>query len=122
MLSPHYFKKIICKKTSEYFHAKMQQRFREASAALASYNLMVSPVYLEYLRGERELDCAVWGSPLYGPQGWSGPCYLLNRKAYDNAGDWRGGISGQPRYAATGGARRKRARAGAADEHQPRDQ
>ncbi len=78
MLSPHYFKKIICKKTSGYFHAKMQQRFREASAALASYNLMVSPVYLEYLRGERELDCAVWGSPLYGPQGWSGPCYLLN--------------------------------------------
>ena len=39
---------------------------------------MISPIYLEYLRGERELDCSVWGSPVYGPQGWSGPCYLLN--------------------------------------------
>jgi hypothetical protein len=58
----------------------MQERFREASERLGAYNLMLSPVYLEYLRGERELDCSVWASPVYGPKGWSGPCYLQNAK------------------------------------------
>jgi len=79
MLLPPYSKKNVCKMESAAFHQKMQQRFREASDALSAYNLMISPIYLEYLRGERELDCCVWGSPVYGPQGWVAPCYLLNR-------------------------------------------
>ena len=77
-LSPHYPKEKLCRDGSAKFHEKMHQRFREASDRLGQYNLMISPVYLEYLRGERELDCSVWGSPVYGPQGWSGPCSLLN--------------------------------------------
>lgn len=76
---PAYLKKSICKIESATFHQKMQQRFREASETLSSYNLMLTPIYLEYLRGERDLDCCVWSSPVYGPQGWSAPCYLLNR-------------------------------------------
>ena len=77
-LSPHYPAKKLCRDGSAKFHEAMHQRFRDASERLGGYNLMVSPIYLEYLRGERELDCSVWGSPLYGPQGWSGPCYLQN--------------------------------------------
>ena len=78
-LSPAFARKLICKTESAEFHQNMQARFREASIALGAYNLMISPVYLEYLRGERELDCCVWGSPVYTPQGWSAPCYLLNQ-------------------------------------------
>jgi hopanoid biosynthesis associated radical SAM protein HpnH len=78
MLSPHYPSEKLCREGSAKFHAAMQQRFREATELLGEYNLMNSPIYLEYLRGERELDCCAWGSPVYGPQGWSGPCYLLN--------------------------------------------
>jgi len=78
MLSPHYPAEKLCRNGSAKFHEKMHQRFREASARLGAYNLMISPIYLEYLRGERELDCSVWGSPVYGPRGWSGPCYLQN--------------------------------------------
>lgn len=79
MLLPAYSKKGVCKTESASFHQNMRQRFREACDALSAYNLMTSPVYLEYLRGERELDCCVWGSPVYSPQGWAAPCYLLNR-------------------------------------------
>jgi len=78
MLSPHYPEQKLCRDGSAKFHEKMHQRFREASERLGDYNLLISPIYLEYLRGERELDCSVWGGPLYGPQGWSGPCRLLN--------------------------------------------
>ena len=78
MLSPLYPKEKLCRDGNAKFHEKMQERFREASVRLSPYNLMISPLYLEYLRGERELDCSVWANPVFGPQGWSGPCYLQN--------------------------------------------
>jgi hopanoid biosynthesis associated radical SAM protein HpnH len=80
LLSPHYPGpgKKMCRDSAAAFHEKMQQRFREGSEMLGEYNLLVSPVYLEYLRGERELDCCAWGSPVYGPEGWAAPCQQLN--------------------------------------------
>jgi hopanoid biosynthesis associated radical SAM protein HpnH len=77
-LAPHYPKEKLCREGSAKFREKMHLRFREASERLAEFNLLISPIYLEYLRGERELDCCAWASPVYGPQGWAGPCYLLN--------------------------------------------
>jgi hopanoid biosynthesis associated radical SAM protein HpnH len=77
-LAPLYLPGKVCRDASAKFYAVMHQRFTEISDSLSEYNLLVSPVYLEYLRGERELDCSVWGSPVYGPGGWSSPCYLLN--------------------------------------------
>ena len=77
-IAPYYPAEKLCRNGSAKYREKMQQRFHEASERLGVYNLMLSPVYLEYLRGERELDCSVWASPVYGPQGWSGPCYLQN--------------------------------------------
>jgi hopanoid biosynthesis associated radical SAM protein HpnH len=78
MLSPHYPARQMCRDSAAMFHEKMRQRFREASDLLSEYNLLTSPVYLEYLRGERELDCCAWGSPVFGPQGWAAPCTQLN--------------------------------------------
>jgi hopanoid biosynthesis associated radical SAM protein HpnH len=78
MLSPYYPSQKLCRISAAAFHEKMRQRFREAGELLGDYNLLTSPIYLEYLRGERELDCCSWGSPVYGPQGWAAPCYLLN--------------------------------------------
>jgi hopanoid biosynthesis associated radical SAM protein HpnH len=77
LLSPHYPEQKLCREGSAEFHERMHQRFREVSQRLSDYNLMISPIYLEYLRGERELDCSVWGGPVYGPHGWAGPCSLL---------------------------------------------
>src|ERR1700730_622809 len=78
MLSPHYPPEPMCRNSAAVFHEKMRQRFREAGDLLSEYNLLTSPIYLEYLRGERELDCCSWGSPVYGPQGWAAPCTQLN--------------------------------------------
>ena len=99
--APAYSKKATGKTESAAFHQKMQARFREVSDTLGGYNLMVSPVYLEYLRGERELDCCAWGSPLYGPRGWAAPCSLsegyvqsyaelMDKTAWENHG---GGVT-----------------------------
>jgi len=71
--------KKLCKDGSAEFHGRMRAKFRELSSAVDGYNLMNSPIYLEYLRGERELDCCAWGSPVYGPRGWVAPCAVLKQ-------------------------------------------
>jgi hopanoid biosynthesis associated radical SAM protein HpnH len=78
LLLAHYPEQKLCRDGSKAFHEKMHQRFREASERLGDYNLMMSPIYFEYLRGERELDCSVWGGPVYGPKGWAAPCSIVH--------------------------------------------
>ncbi len=79
LFSPFYPAEKLCRNGSTAFHEKMHQRFREVSSVLGDYNVMTSPIYMEYLRGERELNCCAWGSPVYGPMGWMSPCYLQDQ-------------------------------------------
>lgn len=37
-----------------------------------------SPLFLEFLRGNFELECTPWGNPTYNIFGWQKPCYLLD--------------------------------------------
>ena len=77
MLSPAYSYAAV--QTQDIFMSREQirEKFREAERLLVQYNLMMSPIYFEYLRGERELNCTAWGNPTYNPRGWKGPCYLM---------------------------------------------
>jgi hopanoid biosynthesis associated radical SAM protein HpnH len=79
MFSPGYPAEKRCENDRVALHENMHQRFREVSSMLGDYNVMTTPIYLEYLRGERELDCCPWGSPVYGPRGWMTPCYLRSQ-------------------------------------------
>jgi hopanoid biosynthesis associated radical SAM protein HpnH len=36
-----------------------------------------SPLFLEFLRGQFDLECTPWGNPTYNLFGWQKPCYLL---------------------------------------------
>lgn len=36
-----------------------------------------TPVYRDFLRGERDLQCTPWSTPTRNPKGWKRPCYLL---------------------------------------------
>ena len=83
MLSPAYNYAAVM--TKEIFMSKedVRDKFRAAMDLLGKYNLMVSPIYLDFLRGERELDCTAWGTPTYNPRGWKGPCYLITDNHHD---------------------------------------
>jgi hopanoid biosynthesis associated radical SAM protein HpnH len=52
-------------------------KFREAKKLLGKYRLATSPVYLEFLAGQRDLTCTAWGNPTRNVKGWKGPCYLI---------------------------------------------
>ena len=78
MLSPGY----------SYDKAPDQQHFtgRERNQAMfrkilsnrdARWRFNMSPLFLEFLMGKRNLHCTAWGMPAYGIFGWQKPCYLL---------------------------------------------
>jgi hypothetical protein len=59
--------------------AEHEAKFRiiRAAAKKNGYRWLASPIYQEFLAGERKLTCAPWGSITRNPYGWKGPCYLL---------------------------------------------
>jgi hopanoid biosynthesis associated radical SAM protein HpnH len=82
----------------------IRARFRDAVKLLGKYRMLSSPVYLEFLSGQRELTCTAWGNPTRNVRGWKGPCYLITdehhatfRDLMDNT-DWDGyGYGKDPR-------------------------
>jgi hopanoid biosynthesis associated radical SAM protein HpnH len=36
-----------------------------------------NPLYLNFLRGQREYQCSAWSNPTYTVMGWRKPCYPL---------------------------------------------
>jgi hypothetical protein len=40
-------------------------------------NLSHTPLYMQFLRGERSLSCVPWGTVTYSVHGWKRPCYLV---------------------------------------------
>lgn len=58
------------------------EKFRQAQKLLGSFRLTASPIYMEFLQGQRDLTCAAWANPTYNVRGWRGPCYLLGDAHY----------------------------------------
>jgi hopanoid biosynthesis associated radical SAM protein HpnH len=88
MLSPAYgYQAVTCDVPADgprlfMTRAEVQEKFRLGRQLLAGYRLIASPIYLEFLCGERELTCAAWANPTYNVRGWRGPCYLLGDRHY----------------------------------------
>jgi hypothetical protein len=67
----------------------------------------MSPLFLEFLMGKRDLQCTPWGMPAYSIFGWQKPCYLLQDGYTDtfqellDSTDWSkyGFESGNPKCA-----------------------
>ena len=88
MLSPAYSYAAVMTKEIFMSRAEIREKFQQASQLLERYNIVTSPIYMEYLRGERELMCTAWGNPTYNPRGWKGPCYLMTDAHHDNFKDF----------------------------------
>lgn len=83
---------------------QVHEKFRLARRLLQRFKLAASPIYMDFLCGQRELSCAAWANPTFNVRGWRGPCYLIgdvHHEAYRElaeATDWnRLGPGGDPR-------------------------
>jgi len=82
MLAPAYGYSAV--QTTDIFMTRedIRAKFSAAVSLLDKYNLMVSPIYLDFLQGGRELECTAWGTPTFNPRGWKGPCYVITDNHY----------------------------------------
>ncbi len=89
MVSPAYGYKAVQDTSPEEAEAifmtrdEVHEKFREARAMLSSYRLTTTPVYFDFLCGQRDLTCAAWANPTYNICGWKGPCYLVTDRHYE---------------------------------------
>lgn len=78
MLSPGY----SYEKAPEQAHFLERERTKELFSDILrdrkkEWKFNQSPLFLEFLKGNRDYECTPWGNPTYNPFGWQKPCYLL---------------------------------------------
>ena len=82
---------------------KVFKNVLDPSRGIKFYN---NPLYLDFLRGNREYECTAVSNPTDTPMGWREPCYLLGDRHTQNVDDlfseelWeRYGVGKDPRCA-----------------------
>ncbi len=77
------------------------EKFEQVNGLTEQYCFFSTPLYLDFLRGRKQYNCAPWGTVTYNPQGWKAPCYLITDDHYEDydtfmrSVDWDHYSSGQ---------------------------
>lgn len=82
MLSPAYSYESADAQDCFLSREEIRRKFADIDNLAKRFRLADSPIYLEFLKGERELKCAAWGSPTRNVMGWRSPCYLIADRHY----------------------------------------
>lgn len=69
---------IKMRETKELF----RDIFRIGRQQRRKWSLNHSPLYLDFLAGNRAFNCTPWGNPTRNVFGWQKPCYLLSDEGY----------------------------------------
>ena len=56
---------------------EIKDKFQRLTGNGLSFNFFSTPLYLSFLRGERDYECTPWANPTRNPQGWRSPCYQI---------------------------------------------
>ncbi len=106
MVSPGYQFKDVPKQDLFISRKRAREVFKNVLDPIRKIRFYNNPLYLEFLRGNREYQCTAWSNPTYTIMGWREPCYLLGDKHTQNADDlfkdelWeRYGVGKDPRCA-----------------------
>jgi len=108
MLSPGYSYDKAPDQKHFLGRARIRRMFRAIlSNRKPSWRFNMSPLFPEFLMGQRDFACTPWGMPTYNIFGWQKPCYLLQDGYADTfaelmeATEWQnyGTESGNPKCA-----------------------
>jgi hopanoid biosynthesis associated radical SAM protein HpnH len=82
LLAPGFSYEDVDDKTIFLNREEVQRKFREIRRWTREFPIISNPIYLEFLAGERRLQCTPWGNPTRNPRGWKSPCYLITDDHY----------------------------------------
>lgn len=87
MVSPGYSYQKAPDQENFLTREQTQQMFRELLGkrlGKRKWRFNQTPLFLEFLQGNYQLDCTPWGNPTYNIFGWQKPCYLLDEGYCDS--------------------------------------
>ncbi len=61
---------------------EIMDKFKHIRQWQRRFPLISNPIYLDFLAGDRRLQCTPWGNPTRNTQGWKSPCYLITDTHY----------------------------------------
>jgi hopanoid biosynthesis associated radical SAM protein HpnH len=56
---------------------EIREKFTKLTGNGQKFRYNNTPLYLSFLRGERQYDCTPWANPTRNPRGWRSPCYQI---------------------------------------------
>ena len=77
MLSPAYGYSAVNSREIFLTRQEIEEKFRDVDRLFRRFSMNTTPVYAEFLKGNRDMPCTAWGNPTYNTRGWKGPCYLI---------------------------------------------
>jgi hopanoid biosynthesis associated radical SAM protein HpnH len=82
LVTPGYHYQVLNNDDIYLKKEEMPQKFQRVRKLADDYKIINTPIYLDYLVGERDLLCSPWTTVTRNPQGWKGPCYLITNGHY----------------------------------------
>jgi hopanoid biosynthesis associated radical SAM protein HpnH len=83
MIAPGYGYDTVQREDAFFLNrSEINERFKEIREKLKKYRTTATPVYLDFLCGERNLPCAAWANPTRNTAGWKSPCYLITDRHF----------------------------------------
>ncbi len=82
LLTPGYHYQVLTNDDIYLKREEMPAKFKRVRKLAEDYKIINTPIYLDYLVGERDLLCSPWTTVTRNPQGWKGPCYLITNGHY----------------------------------------
>jgi hopanoid biosynthesis associated radical SAM protein HpnH len=64
--------------------ALTKEKFSRMERWMNRYTFFGTPVYFEFLAGQRDLTCSAWAIPTRNISGWKAPCYFMTDAAGTN--------------------------------------
>ena len=61
---------------------EVHEKFQRVRELAKRYPISSTPLFLQFAAGQRDYPCTPWGNPTRTPQGWKGPCYLIEDRYY----------------------------------------
>ena len=87
MVSPGYQYDMVPDQQLFISRQKAREIFKNVLDPKRKIRFYNNPLYLEFLRGNREYQCTAWANPTYTVMGWREPCYLLGDRHTQNVND-----------------------------------
>ena len=83
MLSPAYGYSTVDDREIFMTRDDIHEKFRQIHELARRFPLNTTPVYQDFLKGDRDLPCTPWANPTYNVRGWRSPCYLITDTHYE---------------------------------------